>query len=236
MGEISQWGYFIWIFRRLFVKCFNSRCIIQRFRYMKKNKYQDSKNNIVMNIQDVSGFSFNQRYLQDCILSCILKFINLRRANISTADNFFIPSNSPTWCWCALSDDFTSYYKSFFDSIKSHRSLLQLLDTLTRNLYFSSVGLNENLIENRLFRLEPFPRAHRRQLHLLKFNNDFSCLSSIAPQNARIRLESKDLCKNQSDICAKKIRRMQRFFFLDRLNVLENHRFFFLAWFIWRMC
>jgi len=52
------------------------------------------------------------------------------------------------WCWTRLKWRFYfSHYKSFSDSIKSHRSLLQPLDTLTRNLYFSSVfGLNKNLI------------------------------------------------------------------------------------------
>lgn len=120
------------------------------------------------------------------------------RVNISIADNFFTESSSPTRCWRALSDDFTSHYKSFSDSIKSHRSLLQLLNTLTRNLYFSSVGLNENLV-SRLFKQEPLSRAHRRQLHLLKFNNDFSCPSSVT--NARTGIES---FKSRSSIMRKK--------------------------------
>lgn len=141
------------------------------------------------------------------------------RANISKVDNFFTESSSPTRCWRALSDDFTSHYKSFSDSIKNHRSLLQLLNTLTRNLYFSSVELNENLV-SRLFRQEPLPQVHRRQLHLLKFNNDFSCSSSVA--NARTGIEG---FKSRSGIMRKKFGVCNVFLSTKhsrKINILKN--------------
>lgn len=170
------------------------------------------ENNITMNKMFQERRIFFQsrtlrksRLSETSILNCVLRFINLpafQRAHLwPTIFSLFRIKFADAWCWMRLKRRFyIPHYKSFSDSIKSLCSLLQPPDTLTRNLYFSSGPMKTSFSLQRGF----FPRTHRRRLHLLKFNNNFSCSGSAALRHRMLGIEdfkSRAVAVEKTGVC-----------------------------------